>query len=293
MRPVNLIPPDQRTGDSAPLRTGSLIYVLVGGLALLLLGIVAVALTGKQINDREAQKASLQQELTQASAEAQSVQAFTSFRAVQENRAATVASLAQSRFDWDRVLNELARVLPSDVSLTTLTGTVSPDVQLQESGGSSGTDLRSDVSGPALQIKGCAPSQDAVAGFVASLEDIDGVTRVGVSSSKLPDENQTDAATGGTTDAGPAGTTAAAAAGGEGDCPPEVYTFEIVAAFDAVATPSTATVAPSVPPAAVPPTGSDAQQVADVQTQENVQRASVREQTAKSQQAAHNLVPGS
>jgi Tfp pilus assembly protein PilN len=292
MRPVNLIPPDQRTGDSAPLRTGNLIYVLVGGLALLLLGIVAVALTGKQIDDREAQKVSLQQELTQASAEAQSVQAFTTFRAVQENRAATVASLAQSRFDWDRVLNELARVLPSDISLSSLTGTVSPDVQLQDAGGGgSGTDLRSDVSGPALHIQGCAPSQDAVAGFVASLEDIDGVTRVGVSSSKLPDDDPADAATGATSDAGPAGTTANA--GGESDCPPDIYTFEVLAAFDAVSTPSTATAAPSVPPAAVPPTGSDAQQVADLQTQENVQRASVREQTAKSQQAAHNLVPGS
>ena len=30
MRPVNLIPPDQRRGDSAPLRTGPLVYVLLG-----------------------------------------------------------------------------------------------------------------------------------------------------------------------------------------------------------------------------------------------------------------------
>jgi Tfp pilus assembly protein PilN len=289
MRPVNLIPPDERRGDSAPLRTGALIYVLVGGLALLLLGIVAVALTGKQVNDREAEKVSLQQDLNQATAEAQSVQAFSSFRAVQENRAATVSSLVQSRFDWDRVLNELARVLPSDVSLTTLAGTVSPDVSLEE-GGASGTDLRANVAGPALQIKGCAPSQDAVAGFVSALEDIDGVTRVGVSSSKLGDQDQTDAATG-ASDAGPSGTTASQS--GQGGCPPDIYAFEITAAFDAVATPSTASSAPSVPPAAVPPTGSDQQQVADVQTQENVQRASVREKTAKAQQAAHNLVPGS
>ena len=66
MRPVNLIPPDERRGDEAPLRTGHLVYVLTAGLALLLLGIVAVTLTGKQISDREDQKASLQQELDQA-----------------------------------------------------------------------------------------------------------------------------------------------------------------------------------------------------------------------------------
>src|SRR5215213_2157174 len=112
MRPVNLIPKDERQGDSAPLRTGSLIYVLVAGLTLLLLGIVAVALTGKQVSDRQAEKAGLEQDLAAATARAQSVQAFTDFRSVQENRAATVSSLAQSRFDWPRVLHELALVLP-------------------------------------------------------------------------------------------------------------------------------------------------------------------------------------
>jgi Tfp pilus assembly protein PilN len=247
MRAVNLIPPDERRGDSAPLRTGSLIYVLVAGLGVLLLGIVAVALTSKQIDDRESQKASLQQELNQATAEAQSVAAFTSFRSVQENRAATVASLAESRFDWSRVLQELALTLPSDVSLTSLTGTVAPDVDIQAEASSSsdggGTDLRGNIEGPALEITGCAPSQDAVAGFVATLEDIDGVTRVGVGSSKLPDESSSP---GGFTGEPGDGATGAAASG---DCQtgPTIAKFDIVAAFDAVDTPSTATSAPSVP----------------------------------------------
>ncbi len=238
MRPVNLIPPDERRGDSASLRTGAFIYVLVGGLTLLLLGIVAVALTGKQIDDREAQKASLQQELDQATARAQSVAAFTNFRSIQENRAATVSSLAQSRFDWSRVLHELALVLPADVSLSSLTGTVSPDVQVNSggsSGGAGGSNLRADIQGPALEISGCAPGQDAVAGFVAALEDIDGVTRVGVSSSKLG--GQDSAATG------------TSSSSGSGDCQtgPNIAEFQITVAFDAVATPATATTAPAVP----------------------------------------------
>ena len=32
MRPVNLIPPEDRRGEQAPLRTGPLAYVLVGAL---------------------------------------------------------------------------------------------------------------------------------------------------------------------------------------------------------------------------------------------------------------------
>jgi Tfp pilus assembly protein PilN len=290
MRPANLIPSDERRGDQAQLRTGHVVYVLTGGLVLLLLGIVAVALTSKQIDDRTAQKASLEQELNQATAQAQSMNAFVNFRMVQESRASTVSSLAQSRFDWSRVMHELALVLPSDISLSSLTGTVSSGVQLQSessgsSSGGSGSTLRGEVAGPALEIVGCAPSQDAVAAFVSSLEDIDGVTRVGVSSSKLPEVNSS-----GFT--GEPGNGASTGSTSPDDCQsgPNIVKFEVVAAFDAVPTPSTDATTPSVPTPVPPPTGGD-QQVADAQTQKNVQQASVREQTSKAENAK-TLIPG-
>jgi Tfp pilus assembly protein PilN len=243
MRPVNLIPPDERRGDSAPLRTGNMVYVLVAGLALLLLGLVVVALTSKQIKDRESQKASLQQELDRETARANSLAAFASFRGVQQQRAATVSSLAQSRFDWQRVLQELSRVLPSDVHLSSLTGTVSPDVSV---GNGSDVSLRGDAAGPALEIAGCAPGQDAVASFVAALEDIDGVTRVGLDSSQIEGDSS-----------GSSGDSNQCGAG------PRPANFKIVVAFDSVPIPATATAAPSVPaPAVAPSTGSGTQQVA-------------------------------
>jgi Tfp pilus assembly protein PilN len=285
MRPVNLIPTDERRGDSAPLRTGSLVYVVLAGLALLLLGIVAVALTSKQISDRKSEKAAAEQELTVATARATSVQAFTNFRTVQENRAATVASLAQSRFDWPRVLHELALVLPSDVEISSLTGTVSPDVQVDSTGGgaASGSNLRAGVEGPALEIVGCAPSQDAVAGFVAALEDIDGVTRVGVDSSKLPDENTSQFS-------GEPGNGTTTGTSGSSDCQagPTIAKFTIVAAFDAVPTPAAATAAPSVP--STPATASD--QVADAQSQAAVAKASDQATTSRAQSAAASLPGG-
>jgi Tfp pilus assembly protein PilN len=262
MRPVNLIPPDERRGDAAPLRTGALVYVLVAGLALFLLGIVAVALTGKQISDRKSEKAGLEQELQQETARANSVAAFSSFRAMQEQRAATVTSLAQSRFDWSRVLHELSLVLPSGVTVTNLTGTVSPDAQSSgsSSGGSTsgGGDLRSGIGGPALQMSGCAPGQDAVAGLVSALEDIDGATRVGLSSSEIA----------GSGDSGGDGGSSSSGSSGAGDCfaGPDTANFEITVAFDAVPTPSTATTAPSVPSSVPPATGGDSSQVATSQS---------------------------
>jgi Tfp pilus assembly protein PilN len=271
MRPVNLIPPDERRGDSAPLRTGGLVYVLVGGLAALLLLVVVVALTGKQINDRKAEKASVEQELQQETARANSLQAFASFRAVQESRTATVTSLAESRFDWSRVLHELSLVLPSDVSIVALTGTVGPDVDISSSGGGSsggGSDLRAAIEGPALEISGCAPGQDAVAGFVAALEDIDGVTRVGLQSSEI--------------DTGSASSGSSGAQAIECNAGPDTAAFQITVAFDAVPTPPTATTTPSVP-AGVPPTSSD--QVSDAQETAAVGQAQDRATVSRAQSA--------
>jgi Tfp pilus assembly protein PilN len=292
MRPVNLIPSDERRGASAPLRTGSLVYVLVGGLALLLLGIVAVALTSKQIDDRKTQKASLEQQLQQETARANSLAAFTSFRAVQEQRAATVTSLAQSRFDWSRVLHELSLVLPSGVSLTNLTGSVSSDAQSSGGGSSSsrsssGSDLRGAIAGPALEITGCAPGQDAVAGFVSALQDIDGVTRVGLSSSQTDNSSS-----GGGTSSG-----SSSGAGGSSDCQagPNTVSFNITVAFDAVPTPPTATAAPSVPStvsSSSTPTSTDQSQISDGQSEQNAARTSATQQVSKGQHAEHAFLGG-
>src|SRR4249919_1704213 len=126
MRPVNLIPPDERGSDRSSMRTGAFSYVLIGALALGLLGIIALAFTSKQISDRESEVAKLQVQAQQAEAKAQSLQAFANFRAVQDQRSSTITSLAQSRFDWQRVLNELSRVVPSNIWLVQLQGTANP-----------------------------------------------------------------------------------------------------------------------------------------------------------------------
>jgi Tfp pilus assembly protein PilN len=237
MRPVNLIPPDERRGDRAAMRTGAFSYVLIGGLAVALLAVIAFAFTSKQVSDRKSEVAQLETEQAAATARAQSLQSFADFRAMQESRSATVTSLAQSRFDWQRVVNELARVIPSNVWLLQLAGTVSPAVS---PGNAPTIEMRSSIEGPALAMIGCATSQDAVAGLISNLEEIDGVTRVGMQSS---DRSGSDSGT----SAGGAATTSASGGESSGECPPNVFSFQMVVAFDSVPTPATASAAPSVP----------------------------------------------
>jgi Tfp pilus assembly protein PilN len=222
VRPVNLIPPEDRRGEHAPLRTGPLPYVLLAGLVALLLGVTTLVLVGNDIAGSEDEVAKLQAEDAAASAKAQRLAAYTQFRSVSEQRVATVRSLADSRFDWERVMRELALVLPSDTWLTSLTASAGGEGEGGDGGGGSG--LSAAALGPTLELSGCSAGQEAVAGFVTALKDIDGVTRVGVASSELPE-----AGSGGT------GGEGGGDSGGGDECRTRnfIAKFEIVVAFDA------------------------------------------------------------
>jgi Tfp pilus assembly protein PilN len=237
MRPVNLIPPDERGTDRGTMRTGAFSYVLIGALALALLGMIALAFTSKQVSDRKSEVAKLTAQEQRAEAKSQSLQAFANFRAVQQQRSTTITSLAQSRFDWQRVINELARVIPSNVWLVQLAGTVSPQVSVSDSPEIS---TRDEVAGPALELVGCATTQDAVAGFVSALEEIDGVTRVGLQQSAKVDDSGS---------VGGAPVTSGSSEDTNSECrtTTRIPKFEIVVAFDSVPTPSGAVTDPSVP----------------------------------------------
>jgi len=181
MRPINLIPPEERRSHGASSRTGPLAYIVVGALALLLLGVVMLVLTSNQISDREGEVASLETQKAAAVARAERLAPYASFQQVSEQRTQTVASLADSRFDWPRVIRELSLILPPKVYLTSLTG----------SAGGGGEGASSEIAGPSLTMLGCTAGQDTVAAFVASLKQIDGVTRVGLKNSTLSESSGT------------------------------------------------------------------------------------------------------
>ncbi len=243
MRPVNLIPSDERRGQRTAMRGGPAAYIVVGALLAALAGVTVLVITDNQISDRKAEVAQLKQEDAVAKARAQRLAAYTQFGGVRDQRVATVTSLADSRFDWERVMRELSLILPDDVWLTSLTGKVSPSVQIE---GEANIALRSSIQGPALELVGCASGQEAVARFVSALKDIDGVTRVGVQSSLLGEQQA----------AGDAAPVISDAAANTSGCQTRdfVAQFEIVAAFDAAPTAVTGTDAGVSPTAPAPST---------------------------------------
>jgi Tfp pilus assembly protein PilN len=238
VRPVNLIPPEDRRGEQAPLRTGPLPYALLAALVVVLVGITAMVLLDNQIAESKSEVARLEGEDAAAAVKAQRLAAYTQFRSMSEQRVATVSSLADSRFDWERVMRELSLVLPPDVWLVNLTATASPDVAIDggsgAGGGDSGGALRSTVPGPALELIGCASGQEQVAEFVTALKDIDGVTRVGVQSSELAEEEESGGGT--------AIESGSDTGGSDDECRTRdfIAKFELVIAFDAAPIPAAA-----------------------------------------------------
>ena len=235
MRPVNLIPSNERRGDSSVSRTGPIAYLLIGALVAILGGVCALVLTDNEISDKTVELKELEAEHAEEQARAERLAAYTQFRSVRESRALTIATLADSRFDWERVIRELSLVLPPDVWLSEMAATASPAVSLE---GGADVQGRDSVTGPALEIVGCAPSHQAVAGFVAIARDIDGVTRVGLPSSTLGGEG----------------------GGAEGEsCQTRdfIAQFEMVLAFDAAPVAATTTAPPVVPTAEATPTSAE------------------------------------
>jgi Tfp pilus assembly protein PilN len=222
MKAINLLPPDQRgtakrgapkakrsaAVAEAPAGIGA--YVVLGALAACVVALAAYVLTTNTVKDRQAK---LDATIAQAAATTQRVaqlKPYADFQAMAETRIQTVKDLASSRFDWEQAMRDVSRVIPADVTLSSLTGSVST-----ASGG--GSSVRTAIAAPALELKGCTRGQKEVAVLLSRVRNVDGVTRVSLGKSVKP----------AVTAAGTASSTTPAACG-EGRRP----AFEIVAFFE-------------------------------------------------------------
>ena len=251
MRAVNLIPQDLRKGTPAG-RTGGAVYVVLGALAVAVALVAAWTLAGAQVTAKKNELVRVQAETDAAERRAGELEPYAKFASMADKRVETVTSLSRSRFNWPFALREVSRVLPSDVWLVGVTGTVAPGVQLESGGGGGSTQLRSQLLAPALEMSGCSTSQDSVARYLARLRSVQGVTRVSLSESIKLDVTA-DQAGGGSSGSGGAG------GGSSEDCRQgngRVPKFGVIVFFEG----STATASSSGGPGAVAPTSTSSAQ---------------------------------
>jgi Tfp pilus assembly protein PilN len=214
MKAVNLLPHDQRgvakatAAPAAGRSGGTAAYAVLGALAVGVVSVAGYVLTGNDVKDRQVQLAGATAQELVLQAELGNLKPYADFAQLASARVATVKDLAGRRFDWENALRDLSRAIPANVTVASLTGTVTSET------GSGGSSLRSAIPAPAIAVTGCTDSQAAVATLMARLRTVDGVTRVSLAKSAKNDAPGAAAVP--TTPSGPAVSVSAEAACGTG-----------------------------------------------------------------------------
>jgi Tfp pilus assembly protein PilN len=194
MKAVNLIPADQRRGAGGTAgRAGGVVYVIVGGLVGLVLMSVLFAISSSQVNDRQSKLANVTTQANVVQSQATTLQPYVSFQTIRQTRQQAIAGIAGSRFDWSGAMDQIARSLPNDVTLSAVTGTpatntppaaVAPAPTTSTSSTPAATPAAPAATGPSVALSGCASTHSEVASVLVDLQRIVGVTSVSLGSSQ-------------------------------------------------------------------------------------------------------------
>ena len=208
MRPVNLLPEQHRRRATG---TGHGGWTVIGVLAGLLLAVGVYVFTANQATSRENEAAKLESDARALTAEAGSLAAFVQFQEMRETRTSSVRALAVGRFDWERMVREIAHVLPKGVWLREFDASVDGR-SAGDTGGSAGGGASADVSAtasaggagaaggpggsgqggqaaqnPTIKVEGCARQQQEVADTLVRLRLLAGVEDVSIVKSERPE----------------------------------------------------------------------------------------------------------
>jgi Tfp pilus assembly protein PilN len=180
MKAVNLVPNDQRRALPSGKQSGSA-YVLIGLLAVLLVMAAGYVLTSNNVNERKSQAAAAKAEADRLEAEAAARGAFTSFAQIKEARLAAVGAVADSRFDWERLMRELAKVMPEGSWIQSTDASTTGEVTGSAAASSSETALIQ----PKANLVGCTPHQSDVARMMVRMRQMHRVTDVELNESRV------------------------------------------------------------------------------------------------------------
>ncbi len=178
MKPVNLLPESQRR--RRPSGEGNGAYVALGVLATLFVMTLGYVVTGNNATSRANDTAVASAEADRLEARAAELGAFGDFAQVKELRLASVRDLADTRFDWERLVRELARVLPKNGWLQ--------EVKASTTGADEPAgDAAAGSAGPTANLLGCMPRQSDVADLMVRLRRMHRVEDVTLKESGIDD----------------------------------------------------------------------------------------------------------
>jgi hypothetical protein len=227
MKPVNLLPASDRRKVVSAKRVDRGGFLVIGALAVLLLLTVFYVTTQNKINGGKTDIAKAKQRTKEAEVRAAALGPFAKFAQVKETRVSSVKMLASQRFDWERLMREVALVLPEGTALQKMIGSTSgtPSAGGSTSAPAPATSGTADASAgaassPSVNVLGCAKSQDDVATTMVRLRAMHRVDDVTLADSSKGADSGGGAPSGGSPDSG---------SGSE--CPPRFYKFDVTVTF--------------------------------------------------------------
>jgi Tfp pilus assembly protein PilN len=187
VRPVNLIPQDQRRRTPRE-GSGKGAHAVLGVLAVLLAMAVVYVLTANSVTEKESQAEEARVEAEQLEAQAATKESFTDFAQVARTRATSVAAVASTRFDWERLMRELSRVMPAGSWLTSASAAVSGDPNAAANPTDQAATAATPGAGsPSATLTGCTPKHSDVARMMVRLRQLHRVIDVELTQSSSAD----------------------------------------------------------------------------------------------------------
>jgi len=176
MKAVNLIPTEQRRAQATGGQSGSS-YIVIGVLGVLLLMAVAYVFTANNATQRKNDTAAAKAEADKLEAEVAAKGAYTNFSQIKTMRIASVSGVAETRFDWERLMREISRVMPSGSWLQTTDASLDGNVngETTSTTSSTGTPV---VPTPKANFVGCTPDQSDVAAMMVRMRELHRVSDV-------------------------------------------------------------------------------------------------------------------
>ena len=212
MKAVNLLPekhrPRKPTGGQS--KSG---HIALGVLAAVLIGVLVYVFTLNSINSSKTKIVEANAEAARLNEQANSLGPYGDFAKIKAERVKSVMQLAEGRFDYERLVRELAHVLPSDVWLVNATASTSGATSASGSStpAPSASATPAAAGAPTLTLQGCAIDQNQVAVTLVRLRELQDAVDVTLDHStrgeEAKDESTAAASSGGAAGDASCGTT--------------------------------------------------------------------------------------
>ena len=190
MKPVNLVPQDQRRRATRE-GGGKSAYAVLGVLGVLVALMAAYVLSSNQVTDRKNEAAALSAEADRLEAEAAQQASYTDFASIAQTRLESVAGVAATRFDWERLMREVSLIMPAGSWLRSSDASVLGDPAAAGGEAAAPTTTTSVApAGPSATFVGCTPRQSDVARMMVRMRQMHRVADVTLNESAQEDSTQ-------------------------------------------------------------------------------------------------------